>query len=324
MGQVIQTNGDYNIKSGEGATINLDTGFGVGTVRVTGNLLIQGNTLTVSTEDLNVRDNIIIVNYGETGDGVTLEYSGMQVDRGIADPAMFLYDERADAWLIGYQHEGLFTYDNSKLRVTQLLTNASTDSGDLTIIGAGTGVIKVVGTDHYEDQITHDDDVPNKKYVDDSIQNNPTWSIRSDDTRVISSDIDTAGSFALYTLATGYPISESAVSILVDGSLVSQYFIDRVKIQNLEFANNIVSNAETDENIFLNTTGTGKVQTNYALQLDHIASSPAYVLNSTVLHSKTISIGATGLFFVNDNAEAIKRTGELISKNKALVFSMLF
>ena len=116
MGQVIQTNGDYNIKSGEGATINLDTGFGVGTVRVTGNLLIQGNTLTVSTEDLNIRDNIIIVNYGETGDGVTLEYSGMQVDRGIADPAMFLYDERADAWLLGYQHDGLFTYDNSKLR----------------------------------------------------------------------------------------------------------------------------------------------------------------------------------------------------------------
>ena len=82
MGQFVQTNGDYNIKTSEGGTIKLDTGPGVGTVRVTGNLLVEGDTLTVSAENLNVNDNVITLNYGETGAGVTLRYSGIQIERG--------------------------------------------------------------------------------------------------------------------------------------------------------------------------------------------------------------------------------------------------
>jgi hypothetical protein len=42
------------------------------------------------------------------------------------------------------------------------------------------------------------------------------------------------------------------------------------------------------------------------------------------LYAAAPSIGTTGVYFVNDSAEAAKQNGELISKNKALVFSMLF
>jgi len=83
MGQFVQTNGDYNIKTSEGARITLDTGNGIGEVRVTGNLLVEGDTLTVSAENLDVVDNIIVLNSGETGAGVSLRYSGIQIDRGI-------------------------------------------------------------------------------------------------------------------------------------------------------------------------------------------------------------------------------------------------
>ena len=64
MGQFVQTNGDYVIKTGEGADIKFDTGPGVGNVRVTGNLVVEGDTLTVSAENLNVNDNIIVLNFG--------------------------------------------------------------------------------------------------------------------------------------------------------------------------------------------------------------------------------------------------------------------
>jgi hypothetical protein len=67
MGQVIQVNGDYNIKARSGGVITLDTGEGVGYTKVTGNLVVEGDTLTVSAEDLQVNDNIIVLNYGEVG-----------------------------------------------------------------------------------------------------------------------------------------------------------------------------------------------------------------------------------------------------------------
>jgi hypothetical protein len=45
-----------------------------------------------------------------------------------------------------------------------------------------------------------------------------------------------------------------------------------------------------------------------------------------LIYSSSAGVGSTGLYFVNDtlNAASNPGTGELISKNKALVFSMLF
>ena len=189
MGQFLRVNGDYNIKTADGAKIILDTGPAVsgGSVRVTGDLVVEGLTLTVAAENLNVTDNIITVNDGESGAGVTLIYSGLEVDRGSLSSASLLYDESADSWLIANgSAPGPFNFDEANLRLRRILTNSSTDDGDLTLIGTGTGVVKVFGTINYETQVVHDDDLPNKKYVDDSILNNPTFQIvapQSQDTR---------------------------------------------------------------------------------------------------------------------------------------------
>ena len=68
----------------------------------------------------------------------------------------------------------------------------------------------------------------------------------------------------------------------------------------------------------------GKLQTNYAIQLEKIGVIPSYVSDNTLLYSAVPGAGTTGIYFVNDSAEVAKQNGELISKNKALVFSMLF
>lgn len=321
MGQVIQVNGDYNIKAKEGSNIKLDTGPGVGNVVVTGNLLVQGDTLTISAENLNVKDNIIVLNDGETGAGVTLRYSGVQIDRGTETDVSFLYDELNDYWLLATgTADGTLNYTNSKLKVKEILTNPDTDSGDLTLIGTGTGVVKVFGTTTYEEQVTHDDDIPNKKYVDDAIQNNPTFQVVTNDSRVIVSDKDTIGSLTYLTDQTGYStFGESAVSIIVDGMLNTQFYKNRVVIQDLEILDNEITNNNTNGNVSVRTQGTGKLQTNYALQLDNIGVTPAYVSGSLLLYGAAPSIGTTGVYFVNSN-----RSGELINKNKALLFSMIF
>lgn len=340
MGQFLQTNGDYNIKTREGGDITLNTGAGVGRVLVTGNLVVEGDTLTVSAENLNVNDNVIVLNYGETGSGVSLRYSGVQIDRGLLTPASIVYDENIDSFMIVEGAEGAYSFANSSLKLKSILTDPDTDSGDLLLIGSGSGVVKVTGTLNYHLQVTDDNDIPNKKYVDDSIRDNPTFQVLDDNTRVIVTDKDVAGSLTYFFDNTGYTTSgESAVSVLVDGILNSQFYSNRAVIQDLEFINNEITNNDTNGNISLRTGGTGKVQLNYALQMETLgAIEPAYIQDNRLLHAGDIGVGTTGLYFVNDsindanvnnasnpsNNDARYQRGELISKNKALVFGMLF
>jgi hypothetical protein len=350
MGQFLRVNGDYNIRAGDGAKITLDTGSAAsgGSVRVTGNLVVEGDTFNISTTNLTIEDNIISLNTGEVGPGVSLIYSGIEIERGNTSSitpqnnASFLYDESTDSWILAHgSAPGPFNFDASSLRLKQILTNSTTDSGDLTLIGTGTGVVKVIGTTTYEAQVTHDDDLPNKKYVDDAIQNNPTFQIvapQSQDTKVVIADKEitpntsgTAGSLAYFTATTTHSTyGESAVSIIVDNALVGQFYTNRFEIGDLEVGggpdrNEITSRASiTNENIYVRTQGTGKLQTNYAIQVENIGVVPSYVSNSVLLYAAAPSIGTTGLYFVNDSAEVAKQNGELISKNKALLFSMLF
>jgi hypothetical protein len=265
-----------------------------------------------------------------THPGVTLRYSGIEVERGSLENVSLLWDENDDTWNL---KEGA-GYNTSKLRLKEILTNADTDSGDLTLIGTGTGVVKVAGTTAYESQVTDDDDVPNKKYVDDTIQNNPTFQVVSDNSRVTVSDKERSpniaaqpGSLAYLTATTGFSTGgESAVSVIVDAALNTQFYPNRTEMFSLEFTGSEITTKSgiTNQNILVRTQGTGKLQTNYAVQIDSIAGTPAYVTDATILYSTTPSIGTTGVWYVNPSAEARLQSGELINKNKALVFSMIF
>jgi len=359
MGQYLNVNGDYNIKTAEGSNIVLDTGPGVGNTRVTGNLIVEGGTFNIEAENLNVQDNVIVLNDGELGTvydpgnpsleqgGVTFQFSGIQVDRGPnLLPASFVFDEFDNSWNIALGTPNAYTFADSNLRVSTILTDsdnvqsATGRGGDLIVIGEGTGVISVIGTVNYENQITQDDDIPNKKYVDDAIQNNPTFQILADGTgsttRIIIADKDLdadpldpsiPGSTAFFQNETTYTtFGESAVSVIVDESLVSQFFSNRAVIQDLEFINNEITNNDTNSNVVVRTNGTGKLETNYAFQINKIgfdpntaAGAPAAVSDAVLLYASQPSIGTTGLYFSNTD-----RSGELINKNKALVFSMLF
>lgn len=368
MGQFLRINGDYNISAvadpTNGGKITLYTGpNNTGEVRITGNLVVEGTTLTVVATNLDVTDNIITVNNGETGDGVTLQYSGLQVDRGFSSPgidnlpAAFVWNENmpfpnngaitneSGGWQIGFG-DGSYNFTNSRLMVKEIMTpTAAAGTGDLTLIGRGRGIVTVLGTDDYEQQVLAfgDDAIPNKKYVDDAIRDNPTFQIITDSpadplnplpnssTRVIATDKDIAdlgngiSSLDYFYQNTGYlTFGESAVSILVDGVLNTQFYKNRAVIQGLEFIGNEITNNDTSANISIRTQGTGKLQTNYALQLEQLVGNPSYVPGYTLLRAGDPSIGTTGLYFVNDSSETIKQTGELISKNKALLFSMLF
>jgi hypothetical protein len=358
MGQVVQTNGDYTIRAiadpVSGGRIVLDTGPNIGEVRITGNLVVTGDVLNVEASQLNINDNTITVNFGETGAGVTLFYAGLEVDRGSLPNAAFVYDEINGNWLLAagsvpgpfdFANDGtseLTPRSTSRLKLKEILTDPSTDTGDLLLIGDGNGVVKV-RTDPadngstYQSNVVNPNDVPNKKYVDDAIQNNPTFQIISNPpvglplrpnsaSRVIITDTDTAGSTAYFSDNTGYTTyGESAVSVLVDGTLIAQFFNNRVQIGGLEIGGGedsfeISTKAFiSNQNIFIRTQGTGRLETNYGLELHRIGVPSGYPVDATLLYSASPGSGKSGLYFYHDQGR-----DELISKQRALLFSMIF
>jgi hypothetical protein len=66
---------------------------------VTGDLTVNGNTVTLNTATLSVEDNIIILNNGVTG--TPSLNSGIEVERGTYTNATLFWNETANSWFAG-------------------------------------------------------------------------------------------------------------------------------------------------------------------------------------------------------------------------------
>ena len=85
--------GNYSVIVQDNGTITLDTGIQTGNVIVTGNLTVQGSTTTVTSQNLDIKDNILTLNKGEAGAGITLDDSGLEMDRGSFTNVFFTFNE---------------------------------------------------------------------------------------------------------------------------------------------------------------------------------------------------------------------------------------
>ena len=96
MATVKSLNTDYNItnKINPSANVTISTN----TVFIDGNLFVGGNSTNVFKTDLKVTDNIITLNAGETGSGVTLGTAGVEIDRGSLANVQIRWNETVDQW----------------------------------------------------------------------------------------------------------------------------------------------------------------------------------------------------------------------------------
>lgn len=371
MGQFLQINGDYNIKTKDSGTITFDTGIdpstgsGLGVVKVIGDLQVTGATTTITSVDLVVNDNIIVINDGEAGPGITKRYSGIEADRGFdvdssqLPRAAFVYDEidptsitgSIGTWSIanGSSTTG-YSFADSNLKVRRILTDDTYP--DLILIGRGSGVVTVEGTTDYTQEIFDrvdadildgtnlaDNIITNKGYVDFAILNNPTFQIRSPgtttagDTRVIIADsalippdydAGTPGSISYQTAETGFPTKggKSGITFIVDDTRTAHFYSDELVLQDIIIVNNEIS-ADQDIDVWIKTDGTGKLRINKALRMD-ITTDPGYISNSSLLYSKARGLGNSGLYFRSNDTSLGNVQDELISRSRALVYSMLF
>jgi hypothetical protein len=68
---------------------------------VSGNFTVAGNVTSVDSTITNIKDNIITLNKGEIGSGVTLNVSGIEVDRGDLARQRLIWNEAAGKWTAG-------------------------------------------------------------------------------------------------------------------------------------------------------------------------------------------------------------------------------
>lgn len=308
---------DYKVKVKSGGNITLDTGLSSGITTVTGNLVVLGGTTQVSSSDLNLKDNIITLNDGESGTGITLNQSGIQIDRGSYSDAKIVFDETI-TWadpISATTITGGFTLVNASGTLQGLRINSvSTGGGDLYLINSGTGVISVTGTNNYETQITDDDDIPNKKYVDDTIvtQLTSTFQRRIEEGSASKSYVEVRD-----TEVSGAP---SVVSFQIDNTNKGQIFGNRVEFEDFRFQDNILSTTASDTDLILESQGTGGVIVNDNFTLTLQGSDPASPLDGLKVYVKAPAAGGTGLFFKH----SASKSGEIISRQNALLLSMLF
>ena len=116
--------GDYNIVS-VGASDNVS--ITTDTVTINGNLVVSGDTTTISTTNSAISDNIVVLNDGEAGAGVTAGTAGILIDRGSSANVALRWNESVSKWQI--TTDGT-TYSNiaSTTGSTSTMTQVADDS----------------------------------------------------------------------------------------------------------------------------------------------------------------------------------------------------
>lgn len=72
-----------------------------GDTLINGNLFVEGNVSMLDTTVFETKDNIILLNNGETGNGVTLNQGGVEIDRGTLENFRFVYNELNSRFEVG-------------------------------------------------------------------------------------------------------------------------------------------------------------------------------------------------------------------------------
>ena len=291
-------NGNYKLTVQPGGTITMDTGVASGQFIVTGDLTVQGATTFVSSTNIDIKDNIITLNKGETGAGVGLGTSGIRIDRGTLPDAQIVFDET-----ITYNEpvtqtikQGAFKFkDENNDNVGFFLTHIATGGSNLNLINQGTGVINVSGTADYENQVQFDDDIPNRKFVVDRIKNAflgfSSPQITSGDTVVKVTDIE-----------------------------------ERTELFDIMFKGSTISSYLSNSDLVLESPGTGSIRIDDTLHinstpgLDDSILDPAAPTDGVKIYAKAEGNGNTGIYYVNSTSER----DELISRNRSLLYGMLF
>ena len=128
-------------------------------VVIAGDLTITGDTTEIETTNTAITDNVIVLNKGEAGAGVTLGTSGIEVERGTETNKTFVWNEATDKWTLGTETLVAATFEGN---VTGSITGDTAGTHTGPVVGDVTGNAAGAHTG------TFDGDMTGSVYADDS------------------------------------------------------------------------------------------------------------------------------------------------------------
>ena len=335
---------EYKIKIADGGDFTFDTGDSSGTLTINGNLDVSGTVTQTERNDLVVGDNTITINDGETGAGITPENgtAGIVIDRGTRINAEFFFDERLTSIDSsgGDTTLGAFIFQNADDEAVTIVASGikTQDNENLYLLGSNTdGYLSVTASDvsNYEkrifsytgDNISPDvsatdrlvapidpDIIPNIQSVKDYVRDYHTYNFQDKIAALTDSD-----TFVKVFDADDPAEAISKVEIRVDNGLIGTFKQTNAQFFDVLIDGSTISTTTTNGNLVLEADGTGAIQTSFPVELEKIAD-PDAPTDGIRLYSKEEADGGTGLFFINENST----NDELISRNKALLYSIIF
>ena len=326
---------DYRVRVQSGGTITLDVGTGnvtLGTVVITGNLNVKGTTTTVESTVTTIVDPILQLNFGQTGAGIgainDAEFpyqAGIRIGRGNRDDAMLVFDEQVNYYDPGTNTSlpGSFVLktdvgDLTGIKVASISTSSATD---LVFDMQNTdSIIRIANTTGYESRVLAPNDVPNKKYVNDYVSATGGYA-NVDNFHYLLSPNQTRGQ-----------AYNTHIDFTVMNALRATITVNGLTVDNINIYGDLIKSTSSN-NLVLQSAVTNEVEINSVLDLDNqtnLTNSSVAVGKTKFYTSTTAGPGKTGLYFLNkrtgEPGQSIDETvnDELVAKNRALLFSMLF
>jgi len=332
---VLKVSGNYLLDARNGdVTINVTDvpTAHTGTVTIIGNLNVVGETTQISSEDSRIKDNIIVLNSGETNEYVTLGSSGLLIARGNSDAlpnaATLLYNDNNYWNVLSESTRGVFEFNSASLG-SAIQINAirlGAGSNTLNIFGDDnpTAMLSVKGTDNYASRVIDDDDIPNKKYVDGAFffGTDVTNRVQVGDTflRIEDDSVDISSPY----------YSESPkvlIAINTSSNVVFRLESTQAQIQGITIDNSVISVNDSNTDLILQVqTGTNVLTGTASVAIDAPMKLKEYPhpiipenFNTTIYNSGIPGGGGTGLYYVNTTD-----SDELVSRRKAIIYGIIF
>jgi hypothetical protein len=321
--KVSQSN--YRLVTQAGGNIILDPGS-TGTVTVTGNLDVKGTTTTIESTNSTIADNIIQLNYGQTGTGISsaLGYnSGIEISRGSYSPAQFLFNEQITHWnpVSNSNASGGFimrTADGTagSLQVGTIGNNGASDF--VIDMQNGTNAILIANSANYAGRVSNINHVINLGYL-------TSYVSATNGQAVVDKIYYSTGGYTSVNSPAEVQTLSTSISFLISQAQKASISSAGLTVNNININSDTISNTGSN-NLTLSATN-NNIEVTGVLNLDNFNGSPTAGSNTVKLYStSTVGPGKTGLYttnLINNGLTTVSTTDELISKNRAVLLSIL-
>lgn len=326
---VLKVPGDYKIIARNGNIIFDLSGATTGTVQILGNLDVIGQVSEIESVITVINDPILTLNNGDPGVTITGGLSGIEVARNSNNPlktaTILMNDNLSFVDDLGGNHLGMWEFQSESvpaaIRTNFIRMNPGSTS-TLVLLGDGDNaysVVSVRGTVDYELQVLHDDDIPNKKYVDNAFYAGTNFAKKL---QVGNSFVEINDSSVPFADPYYSPFNQIFAALGTSTNIVFKLEGNEALIQGLTINDNTIEVNSSATNLVLDPKPGNNVLLTSPLSLQEqtTATTPLPVANEmAIYYQEPAGGGGTGLYFVNT-----VRSDELVSRRRALIYGIIF